>query len=89
LTKGKEQETIIINRSGRSTYPEEKSVQTSGATPDMYVGGGDGGGGGGGGDLDPIVVTASPILTDTNGNPVGVDVNGSQNTPSASSNYGG
>jgi hypothetical protein len=22
-----------INRSGRSTYPEEKSVQTSGATP--------------------------------------------------------
>ena len=33
LTKGKEQETIIINRSGRSTYPEEKSVQTSGATP--------------------------------------------------------
>src|ERR1700728_907097 len=33
LTKGKEQDTIIINRSGRSTYPEEKSVQTSGATP--------------------------------------------------------
>jgi hypothetical protein len=33
LTNSKEQETIIINRSGRSTYPEEKSVQTSGATP--------------------------------------------------------
>jgi hypothetical protein len=33
LTKSKEKETIIINRSGRSTYPEEKSVQTSGATP--------------------------------------------------------
>jgi hypothetical protein len=32
LTKGKEQETIIINRSGGSTYPEEKSVQTSGAS---------------------------------------------------------
>ena len=34
LTKSKERETIIINRSGRSTYPEEKSVQTNGATPD-------------------------------------------------------
>jgi hypothetical protein len=33
LTKTKEQETIIINRSGRSTYPEEKSVSRSGATP--------------------------------------------------------
>lgn len=33
LTKNEEQETIIINRSGRFTYPEEKSVQTSGATP--------------------------------------------------------
>lgn len=33
LTKSEEKETIIINRSGRSTYPEEKSVQTSGATP--------------------------------------------------------
>src|ERR1700723_2234316 len=33
LTKGKEQETIIINRSGRSTYTKEKSVQTSGAIP--------------------------------------------------------
>jgi hypothetical protein len=35
LTKSEEEETIIINRSGRSTYPEEKSVQTSGATPDV------------------------------------------------------
>jgi hypothetical protein len=33
LTIDTEQETIIINRSGRSTYPEEISVQTSGATP--------------------------------------------------------
>src|ERR1700722_12774984 len=33
LTKGKEQETIIINRSGRSAYPEEKFVQTTGAAP--------------------------------------------------------
>ena len=33
LTKTKEKETIIINRSGRSTYPEEKSVSRSGATP--------------------------------------------------------
>jgi hypothetical protein len=33
LTIDTEQDTIIINRSGRSTYPEEKSVQTSGATP--------------------------------------------------------
>jgi uncharacterized protein YdeI (YjbR/CyaY-like superfamily) len=33
LTKSEEKDTIIINRSGRSTYPEEKSVQTSGATP--------------------------------------------------------
>src|SRR6516165_8711113 len=33
LTKTKEEETIIINRSGRSTYPEEKSVSRSGATP--------------------------------------------------------
>jgi hypothetical protein len=32
LTKKQEQETII-NRSDRSTYPEEKSVQTSGAIP--------------------------------------------------------
>jgi hypothetical protein len=32
LTKSEEEETIIINRSGRSTHPEEKSVQTSGAT---------------------------------------------------------
>src|SRR5215471_12112429 len=33
LTKTKEEETIIINRSDRSTYPEEKSVSRSGATP--------------------------------------------------------
>jgi hypothetical protein len=33
LTRTKDDETIIINRSGRSTYPDEKSVQTSGATP--------------------------------------------------------
>jgi hypothetical protein len=33
LTKTKEEETIIINRPGRSTYPEEKSVSRSGATP--------------------------------------------------------
>jgi hypothetical protein len=32
LTKDTEQEAIIINCSGRSIYPEEKSVQTSGAT---------------------------------------------------------
>src|SRR6516165_4020617 len=35
LTKTKEEETIIINRSGRSTYPEEKSVSRSGATPNL------------------------------------------------------
>src|SRR5579872_1680537 len=33
LTKSEEEETIIINRPGTSTYPEEKSVLTSGATP--------------------------------------------------------
>ena len=33
LTKTKDAEKIIINRQGRSTYPEEKSVLTSGATP--------------------------------------------------------
>ena len=33
LTKSEEEETIIINRPGRSTYPDEKSVLTSGATP--------------------------------------------------------
>lgn len=32
LTKDTKQETIILNRSGRSTYPEENFVQTSGAT---------------------------------------------------------
>jgi HTH-like domain len=32
LTKNEDEETIIINRPGRSTYPEEKSVLTSGAT---------------------------------------------------------
>ena len=35
LTKSEEEETIIINRPGRSTYPDEKSVLTSGATPDL------------------------------------------------------
>jgi hypothetical protein len=35
LTKDTEQKTIIINRSGRSIYPEEKSVQTSGATSNV------------------------------------------------------
>ena len=35
LTKSEDEETIIINRSGRSTYPEEKSVLTSGATPQL------------------------------------------------------
>ncbi len=33
LTKTEEEETIIINRPNRSTYPEQKSVLTSGATP--------------------------------------------------------
>jgi hypothetical protein len=33
LTKTEEEETIIINRPDRSTYPEEKSVLRSGATP--------------------------------------------------------
>src|ERR1039457_2806809 len=33
LTKIQDEETIIIHRPGRSTYPEEKSVLTSGATP--------------------------------------------------------
>ena len=33
LTKTVEEETIIINRPDRSTYPEEKSVSRSGATP--------------------------------------------------------
>jgi hypothetical protein len=33
LTKTEEKDTIIINRSGRSTYPEQKSVRRSGATP--------------------------------------------------------
>ena len=42
LTKAEEEESIIINRPGRSTYPEEKSVSRSGATPQqqaMMVGG--------------------------------------------------
>jgi hypothetical protein len=34
LTRTEDDETIIINRSGRSTHPDRKSVQTSGATPD-------------------------------------------------------
>ena len=33
LTTSEDEETIIINRSDRSTYPKEKSVQTSEATP--------------------------------------------------------
>jgi hypothetical protein len=33
LTKAEDEETIIINRSGRSTYPNRKSVPTSGSTP--------------------------------------------------------
>jgi hypothetical protein len=33
LTKTEEKDTIIINSSGRSTYPEQKSVSRSGATP--------------------------------------------------------
>jgi hypothetical protein len=33
LTKTEEEETIIINRPDRSTYPHEESVQTGGATP--------------------------------------------------------
>jgi hypothetical protein len=33
LTKIQDKETIIIHRPGRSTYPEEKSVLTSGPTP--------------------------------------------------------
>ena len=39
LTKIKDEETITIHRPGRSTYPEAKSVLTSGATPER--GGGD------------------------------------------------
>jgi hypothetical protein len=38
LTKTEDEETIIINRSGRSTYPEEKSVLRSGATRDVRIG---------------------------------------------------
>jgi hypothetical protein len=34
LTKMKDEETITIHRPGRSTYPEEKSVLTSGTTPE-------------------------------------------------------
>jgi hypothetical protein len=33
LTKNEDEETMTINLPGRSTYPEEKSVLTSGATP--------------------------------------------------------
>jgi hypothetical protein len=33
LTKSQDQENIIINRPGRSTYPQDKSVLTSEATP--------------------------------------------------------
>jgi hypothetical protein len=35
LTKTEEEETIIINRLDRSTYPEQKSDSRSGATPDQ------------------------------------------------------
>ena len=35
LTKTQEEETIIINRPDRSTYPEEKSVLRSGVTPQL------------------------------------------------------
>ena len=34
LTMFKDEETIIIHRPGRSTYPDGKTVLTSGATPD-------------------------------------------------------
>jgi hypothetical protein len=34
LTMNQDEETITINRPGRSTYPDEKSVLTSGATPE-------------------------------------------------------
>jgi hypothetical protein len=37
LRRPEDPETIIINRSDRSTYPREKSVQTSGATPAITV----------------------------------------------------
>ena len=37
LTKNGDEETITINRPGRSTYPEEKSVLTSGATPTITI----------------------------------------------------
>src|SRR5437870_5540286 len=33
LTKTEEEESIIINRFARSTYPKRKSVRRSGATP--------------------------------------------------------
>jgi len=33
LTKAEEEESIIINRPDKSTYPEQKSVSRSGATP--------------------------------------------------------
>jgi hypothetical protein len=35
LTKTEDEETIIINRPDGSTYPQEISVLTSGATPDL------------------------------------------------------
>ena len=38
MTKTKEEETIIINRPDRSTYPEQKSVSRSGATPVHAIG---------------------------------------------------
>jgi hypothetical protein len=38
LTRNEEEERIIINRPDESTYPEEKSVSTSGATPAIATG---------------------------------------------------
>jgi hypothetical protein len=34
LTQSEDEETIIINRPDRSTYPDRESVLTSGATPE-------------------------------------------------------
>ena len=36
LTKTEEEESIIINRSARSTYPKRKSVSRGGATPKRH-----------------------------------------------------
>jgi hypothetical protein len=37
LTRTEEEETIISNCPDRSTYPEEKSVSRSGATPETAI----------------------------------------------------